>query len=358
MNRLIATAAAFACSLSTVTIAQNSAPTLSIGDKAPEIKVAKFYNGTPVNQFTPGKAYVMEFWATWCGPCIAQIPHLAKLQKTYADAGVTVMSTAVWQREKTQEDQEKAVGDFVKSKDGAMAYTIAIDDNGWMAEHWMKAAGQNGIPAAFLVGKTGIIEWIGHPATIDSVMTQYVAGEWDVQKAKEEMAKEQERERQWMEVMMPIRQAMMSNDRNAVLAAFKTANEKMPDDPTIMGMQFDYLITDTTTCDQGYAIGRKMMKMNWDNPNLLNSIAWTVVDDPDVAHRDLDFAMQAANRGVELTESKDASILDTLARVYWEQGVQAKAKAIAWQEKAVAASEGGPMKDSLEATLAGYTESD
>lgn len=358
MNRLMASAAAIACSLSTMTMAQSNAPTLTIGDKAPNIKVAQFFNGTPVTQFAPGKTYVMEFWATWCGPCIAQIPHLAKLQKTYADAGVTVMSTAVWQREETQEKREKAVGDFVTSKDGAMAYTIAIDDNGWMAEHWMKAAGQNGIPAAFLVGKTGIIEWIGHPASIDTVMTQYVAGEWDWKQAKEDLAKEQERERQWMEVMMPIRQAMMSNDRPAVLAAFKTANEKMPDDQNLMGMQFDYLISDASTSDQAYAIGHKMMEMNWNNPNVLNGLAWTVVDDRDVAHRDLDFAMKAASRAVELTNSEDASILDTMARVYWEQSVQAKSKAIAWQEKAVAAAEDGPMKDSLETTLAGYTESD
>ena len=43
----------------------------------------------------------------------------------------------------------------------------------------MQAAGQNGIPTAFLVGKTGLIEWIGHPMTMDKPLAQVVAGDWD-----------------------------------------------------------------------------------------------------------------------------------------------------------------------------------
>ncbi len=358
MNRLIALAAGLACGLSATTVAQDAKTTLTIGDKAPAIKVAKYFNGTPVKDFQPGKTYVMEFWATWCGPCVAQIPHLAKMQKDYGKDGVTFMSTAVWQREKTQEAREKKVGDFVKAKDGAMAYTVAIDNERWMADNWMKAAGQNSIPAAFLVGKTGMIEWIGHPGSLDSVMTQYVAGEWDVNKAKAELAKEQEKERLWMEVMMPLRKSMMSDDRQATIAAFKTANEKMPNDENIMSMQFQFMLEDASTCKQGYAIGERIMKANWDNAQTLNMLAWTVADDGDVAERNLSFAMKAATRAVELTDNKDASVLDTLARVYWEQAQEARNMAVKLQEQAIATAQEGPMKDSLESTLAGYTQTE
>ena len=158
--------------------------------------------------------------------------------------------------------------------------------------------------------------------------------------------------------MMPLRKAMMSDDRQATIAAFKTANEKMPNDENIMGMQFQFMLGDASTCKQGYAIGERIMKANWDNAQTLNMLAWTVADDGDVAERNLSFAMKAAARAVELTDNKDASVLDTLARVYWEQAQEARNMAVTLQEQAIAIAQEGPMKDSLESTLAGYTQTE
>ena len=52
----------------------------------------------------------------------------------------------------------------------------------------------------------------------------------------------------------------------------------------------------------------------------LNQVAWTIVDNPNVKNRDYDVAMKAATRANELSKGKDAAILDTLARVYYEKG--------------------------------------
>ena len=60
-----------------------------------------------------------------------------------------------------------------------------------MAKTWMQAAGQNGIPTAFVVNKESRIAWIGHPMTIDSPLSKVVAGEWDIQAAKTEFDKQQ-----------------------------------------------------------------------------------------------------------------------------------------------------------------------
>src|SRR5688572_6824044 len=57
---------------------------LMIGDPAPAIQVAEWVQGKPVAKFEPGSMYVVEFWATWCGPCKVAIPHLNELSKTYA----------------------------------------------------------------------------------------------------------------------------------------------------------------------------------------------------------------------------------------------------------------------------------
>ncbi|MCP4759421.1 MAG: redoxin domain-containing protein [Planctomycetes bacterium] len=370
MRRFITTATAVACTLTFSALAQDhpdhpdhpehpaAAPEaeevklLSIGDKAPEIKIAKFFRGTPATEFESGKTYIMEFWATWCGPCVAQIPHLAKLQKEYENKGVRVISTAVWQREATQADREKAVGDFVASKGDAMAYTVAIDNDGWMADNWMKPAKQSGIPAAFLVGKTGEIEWIGHPGSLDTVLASYLGGTWDRAKAKADFDEELRFATKGRELMMKYMMAQRSGNRADSKVALDELAKEFPTNTNVLMMRFEFLLGDPTTAGEGYAIAKKLIKNDPDlTPGMLNYMAWHVVDDTTVARRDLDFALEAAKKADAMTDHKDASIIDTLARIYWEKGD--KGKAVSLQKDAIAVAD-DHNKSELEATLASY----
>lgn len=61
----------------------NTHPTLKIGDPAPEIKVEAWVRGTPVTKFEKGNVYVLDFWATWCGGCIASFPHISAIANKY-----------------------------------------------------------------------------------------------------------------------------------------------------------------------------------------------------------------------------------------------------------------------------------
>ncbi|MGA2497971.1 MAG: TlpA disulfide reductase family protein [Tepidisphaeraceae bacterium] len=147
-------------------------PKLKAGDPAPKLDVAKWVKGDPVKELEKDRIYVVEFWATWCPPCRASIPHMTQLQKKYADKGVTMIGQNLG-------EGEKKVEPFVTQMGDKMDYRVAIDKDGAMGKTWFKAAGQAGIPCAFIVDKAGMIAWIGHPMTMDKVLEQVVAGTYD-----------------------------------------------------------------------------------------------------------------------------------------------------------------------------------
>ncbi|MGX5806398.1 TlpA disulfide reductase family protein, partial [Bradyrhizobium sp. Arg314] len=67
---------------------------LHMESPAPAIKVESWLRGEPLAAFQPGKVYIVEFWATWCGPCVAAMPHLMQLQEKYKDSGLEVIGVA------------------------------------------------------------------------------------------------------------------------------------------------------------------------------------------------------------------------------------------------------------------------
>jgi thiol-disulfide isomerase/thioredoxin len=155
-----------------------------MGDPAPEFKVTDWYKGEAVELDDKG-TYIVECWATWCGPCIAVFPHLSEIAKAN-EGKVTVIGVNVWERKKPEE-----VKAFVENQGDKMSYLVAADGEKVIAEKWLKAAGQNGIPAAFIVNK-GVIAWIGHPARMtQDLVSSIVDGTYDLAAAVAEKEKQQ-----------------------------------------------------------------------------------------------------------------------------------------------------------------------
>lgn len=150
---------------------------LKVGSPAPEFKVAKWYKGGPV-KIEPKGTYIIECWATWCGPCVAAFPHLSELAKVY-EGKVTVVGVGVWNNKVSVEDVQK----FVDNQGDKMSYIVAGDRGDTVALHWLKASEQYGIPTAYIVHE-GILVWVGHPSQMNNkLLDSILDGTYDLKSA-------------------------------------------------------------------------------------------------------------------------------------------------------------------------------
>ena len=103
---------------------------------------------------------------------------------------------------------------------------------------------------------------------------------------------------------------------------------------------------------RAYAYAGSLLDEHWDDSGFLNGLSWFIATNPSIRSRDLKIAMRAADRANELTQERDPSILDTVARIHFEMGDVAKAIRI--QKAAVAAGEGTSLEADLKKTLEEY----
>jgi len=162
--------------------AQNDKPSvLNIGDAAPSLRVHEWIKGTPVQKLEKGKVYVLEFWATWCGPCKAAMPHLSALARAYKDK-VTVIGVDIYEQKTTSIKKIKA---FVDSMGQRMDYNVATEDTDFTVADWIEATGEKnmGIPRTFVVDGEGRLAWIGHPCELEDALSKIVNHTWDINEA-------------------------------------------------------------------------------------------------------------------------------------------------------------------------------
>ena len=261
-----------------------------IGDRAVLLTGLEWVKGEPVT-FEAGSVYVVEFWATWCPPCLTSIPHLTEIQHKYKDQKVTVIGIS--------KEKVETVKPFVAKMAAKMDYTVAVDTEGTVGEGYMKAFKQNGIPHAFIVNGQGQLVWHGHPmGDLDRVLPEVVTGTFDLAAYAQEKAKHEQTEKN----MRAYFSAIQSGEAATAIQAI--ARQILSEAPS----------------------------------GMLNQLAWDILTKVPKEKRDLALALKAAEKANTMTEGKSAMILDTYALALFENG-QVPA-AVEKQTRAVELSKG------------------
>lgn len=158
---------------------QNTRPvTLNIGDPAPSLKLNKWLKGIPFQTFEKGRVYVVEFWASWCKPCIAAMPHLSTVARRYGDK-LKILGIDVFEKNIPEEKVKK----FVDSMGNCIDYFVATDKDKFMETYWVKASGDEGIPKSIIINADGKVAWIGHPKDLEEIVPKVLGNKWDIQQA-------------------------------------------------------------------------------------------------------------------------------------------------------------------------------
>ncbi|MGD0816118.1 MAG: redoxin domain-containing protein [Verrucomicrobiota bacterium] len=280
----------------------------AVGDSAPAFHPGLWVQGAPVAELDGDHVYVVEFWATWCGPCRASIPHLNSLWQTFKDKSVVAIGQDVW-------DKDEAVAPFVQKMSVNMTYRVTLDDKssdagGFMASHWWKRGVEHhGIPHAFVI-KNRRIAWIGNPMDLsDNMLDSILSPQFDFVKAAADYHKEQDEvERQWY-----------------------------LHDKRFQSEDFDFDLRLQIALQQNNSAARQLAEdfagKHPSDAERLNALAWRVATRKGVENGNLPLAKELAERAKQVANSENYNILDTLARIQFLSGE--KATAIATEQKAL-----------------------
>lgn len=136
---------------------------LAIGDLAPDFELVTMDGKTVSLSDYRGQRVFINFWATWCPPCRAEMPDMQQLYEEQ-DVPVEILAVNLTASERSEED----VADFVE--DFGLSFPILMDINSETAEKYKVKA----VPASYMVDTTGRIAFVAPGAMHKEMMAREV----------------------------------------------------------------------------------------------------------------------------------------------------------------------------------------
>jgi|688.fasta_scaffold17586_7 thiol-disulfide isomerase/thioredoxin len=309
---------------------------LTIGSDAPMLDIEHWVQDGEgkfgkVTKFKKDNVYVVEFWATWCGPCVASMPHIVEMQSKYADKGVQIISISDEPLDTVQEFLDREVPRSKEPKtfrELTKSYSLTTDPDGSSNESYMQAAKQNGIPCAFLVGKDSKIEWIGHPMELDAALDAVVEGTWDRAKFAEEFKESQEMQSLMQDAQIQVGGLLRKKKMPEALAKMDEFIEKVkkPEIKLQFSMMKLNLHQIAGSDDKEVASTfESIFKLAEANPMMSNQVAWMAWEMSDNGQLNsketLKAALVLARAAAEKQEGNSkAATLDTASHLEYSLG--------------------------------------
>ncbi len=317
---------------------------LKLGDAAPGIQVSDWVKGEPVD-LAKGKgknAYLVEFWATWCPPCIESIPHLTELQHKYGSQGFRVVAISNPGRGETL----KKVKRFVRKRGDGMDYTVAYDGASKTAERYMGGVGANGLPWAFLIDRSGVLVWHGHPGSpvMDEIVDQVVKGTFDASTVI------------LQEKLMPMFERLNRYHMMQNWDAFKSMSKTIlgidPKNDSAMGALIYACVVETDDNAGLREFVEAHAAAHKDDPHVMNALAQALFGIADLDKRQPDLALRVAREGYKACKTGDCIMAGTYARALFEIGLVDRA--IEVQQEAISRADSDKRRAALEKVKAYY----
>ncbi|GAK92930.1 energy; protein modification [Nonlabens ulvanivorans] len=130
---------------------------LNLGEKAPGINITEWIANVPENKDLGNKFKVLEFWTTWCGPCLGAVPHMNELAKEFGDE---ILFLSI-----TNESPEK-VNRTLKRME--FLSTVVTDQTSYTQQEYGDGKSEyTALPMTVLIDDENIIKWIGQPQMLD-----------------------------------------------------------------------------------------------------------------------------------------------------------------------------------------------